>query len=181
MAANQNREEINTVWRAIHQLEKEVGSLSKTENKRSGWIWNERSWSIPTIVVVVLASLSGTWYIAGLVVDRHLQLVMNPLQQQVSGIDGRIKEIDERLGIRSLPPVGAVAGSRSLPGRLKRIVAQQALDPGGPEGGAGKKVVGPRAKREAVRVVTQAISGRSASATDRSDAGERNVDHGLYP
>ena len=41
-------------------------------------------------------------------------------------------------------------------GRLKKIVAQQALDIDALKGGAGKKVVGPRAKREAVRVVEQA-------------------------
>ena len=40
-------------------------------------------------------------------------------------------------------------------GRLKKIVAQQALDLDALKVGASKKVVGPRAKREAVRVVRE--------------------------
>jgi putative transposase len=62
--------------------------------------------------------------------------------------------------------------------RLKKIVAQQALDIDALKGGAVKKVVGPRAEREAARVAREEVS--RATATLRVSTLVYAIEPSLY-
>ena len=60
-------------------------------------IWEERNWSFAAILGILTVSCEAIWYVGGLNLDKHIQLVVIianvPLQGDVHGIDGDVQQI----------------------------------------------------------------------------------------
>jgi len=113
--SNQNPEDLSAVWRALHKLEKNLEVLSDRASRPPVWskAWRERKWLIPTALPVLAALGAGAWYVGGLVLDRHIQSALSPVQSDIKTIDENVQQITGTL--RVLQAQVAAAKYTSVP------------------------------------------------------------------
>jgi hypothetical protein len=88
-SANPNPEGVNAVWRAVHKIEKQLIDVQDSiDTAPSVWskLWAERSWLIPTILVVLGAIGTATWYVGTLILDRHIHAAIDPVNSNVEAL-----------------------------------------------------------------------------------------------
>jgi hypothetical protein len=92
---NQNPEGLAAVWRAVHKLENDVEKIVPPEKKIQiwKWMWIERTWFIPTVLMVLASIGAGSWYLGALILDRHIGLAIGPIQNDVVQIKGDLQGI----------------------------------------------------------------------------------------
>jgi len=85
----------DSIWRFAHQLENDIKDLNERFNAPSIWVktWNERSWLIPTVIVILGALGTSAWYIGGLILDRHILAGIQSTRNDVDRVSGELREI----------------------------------------------------------------------------------------
>jgi hypothetical protein len=100
-ASNQNPEGLSAVWRTVHELKNGLEVLRDRASEPSVWskAWKERTWLIPTALTVLTLLGAGAWYVGGLVLDRHIQSALRPVQTDIKAIDENVQQITGTLGV----------------------------------------------------------------------------------
>jgi hypothetical protein len=115
--ASPNPEDVSSVWRAVHKLEKEFESLLKTINRPSRWrkfwlwIWKERNWTIVTGLALLGGLGSGIFTLGGMLLNKHVEAGLSPLQKDIRRIDDSISHIEGELGGIQLNHLSATPAS----------------------------------------------------------------------
>jgi hypothetical protein len=87
-AKNPNPEGTNAIWKAVHKLREDFENLSRTINEPTFWskIWDERTWLIPAALALFGVIGTSTWYVGGLILDKHIQEALAPVQSDIEGL-----------------------------------------------------------------------------------------------
>jgi hypothetical protein len=120
-SANQNPEGLSAVWRSIHKLEGDFEKFTTPQEKVGfwRWVWAERNWFIPAVLIVLASIASGSWYLGALILDRHIQLALKPIQSEIVKIDGEVSEINGTLKVLQ-GQVTVAKYSAAMPRELKK-------------------------------------------------------------
>jgi hypothetical protein len=89
------RENYRNLQGVVKDLGDDVRELTQEFNKPSLWtrFWGERNWAIPAALVVLTIVGGGLRYVGGLILDKHIQLSVGPLRDQLQTIQGDTQNI----------------------------------------------------------------------------------------
>lgn len=105
-------ESLNAVWRAVHELENALEKLNEVVKEQTWfeklctWLWKERAWTIPGILIVLGGIGTVLYYaeqaileVAGYKIDGRMNKAIEPLNKQIQAIDGNTKRIEGILSV----------------------------------------------------------------------------------
>jgi hypothetical protein len=82
-----NQDSESALWKAVHKLERDLSGLRGIVSKPSFLtkVWGERNWVIPCALVVSGSVVTGASYVAGLIIDSHVESTVGHRLTDVEG------------------------------------------------------------------------------------------------